>query len=130
MRANGVPDFPDPSSSGGFQIGPGVDPTSPVFQTAQAKCQKLMGGGFPAAGSTTHPTPQALAQMRTVAQCMRRHGISGFPDPTTTVPSHPPRNGVMSDRDGVILVFPDTLDMQSSAFTQAAAACGFALHNH
>jgi hypothetical protein len=66
-----------------------------------------------------------------VAQCMRRHGISNFPDPSATFPSHPPAGGgVISDRDGVILVFPDTIDEQSPLFTRAAAACGFQLTNH
>ncbi len=132
MRSNGVPNFPDPSPSGGFQLSAGIDPSSPLFTTAQAKCQKRTpGGGFPTPGSTTHPSAQALAQMVEVAQCMRRHGSSGFPDPTTSIPSKPPvGGGVISDRDGVILVFPATLDMQSPRFVQAAAACGFQLTNH
>jgi hypothetical protein len=91
----------------------------------------MPGGGFPGPGSTTHPSAQALAQMLKVAQCMRRHGISGFPDPTTSIPSNPPAGGgVISDRDGVILVFPARLDMQSPLFVRAAAACGFQLTNH
>ena len=66
-----------------------------------------------------------------VSQCMRRHGVSGFPDPTTSIPSIPPAGGgVISDRDGVIFVFPATLDVQSPLFEQAAAACGFQLTNH
>jgi hypothetical protein len=134
MRSSGVPSFPDPSAGGSFRLRAGTDPASPAFQAAQAKCQKLLpGGGFPAAGSSTHPSAQALAQMLKVAQCMRRHGIA-FPDPTTTVPSKGfaggGGGGVVSDRDGVILVLPATLDMQSPLFLHAAAACGFQLHNH
>src|ERR1700721_3143097 len=34
--------------------------------------------GLPGPGSTTHPSSQTLAYWRTVAQCMRRHGVSGF----------------------------------------------------
>jgi hypothetical protein len=70
--------------------------------------------------------------MLTVSQCMRRRGISDFPDPKTSVPSDPfgGGTGVISDINGVILVFPDTIDQQSRAFTQAAAACGFPLHKH
>jgi hypothetical protein len=37
---------------------------------------------------------------------------------------------MISDIDGVMLVFPATLDTQSPAFTRAAAACQFPLHNH
>jgi len=137
MRANGVPSFPDPSAGGGFefQSGGGIDPSSPVFKAAQAKCRKLLpSGGPPGPGSATHPSAQALTQMVKVAQCMRRHGVPDFPDPRTSVPSNPfpagSTGGVISDIDGVILVFPATLDEQSPLFTRAAAACQFPLHNH
>jgi hypothetical protein len=136
MRESGVPGFPDPDAGGGFvfQDGGGVDPSSPSFKAAQATCRKLLpNGGPPAPGSSTHPSPQALAELVKAAQCMRRHGISDFPDPRTSVPSNPfpgGGGGVISDIDGVILVFPAALDMQSPAFTRAAAACDFPLHNH
>jgi hypothetical protein len=137
MRANGVPDFPDPSPGGGgftFKTGSGVDPSSPAFNAAQAKCRKLLPGGPPGPGSTTHPSAQWVSHMVKVAQCMRRHGIADFPDPRTSVPANPFPAGsggvVISDIDGVIFVFPATLDTQSPAFTRAAAACQFPLHNH
>ena len=133
MRASGVPSFPDPKPGGGFifQAGAGIDPSSPAFKAAQAKCRELLpAGGPPGPGTATHPSAQALAQMVKVAQCMRRHGISDFPDPSTTVPSFPAGGGEISDIGGVILVFPETIDTQSPAFTQAAAACNFPLHNH
>ena len=133
MRADGVPKFPDPAAGGGFlfQAGSEIDPSSPVFKTAQAKCTKLLpGGGPPGPGTQTHPSAQALAQMVKIAECMRRHGISNFPDPTTTVPSLPVGGGVISDIDGVILVFPAAIDTQSPAFTRAATTCKFPLHNH
>jgi hypothetical protein len=132
MRGNGVPNFPDPSPGGGFmfQPGAGIDPSSPAVTAAQAKCEKLIGGGIlTAPGSTTHPSAQWLTQMVAAAQCMRRHGITDFPDPTTTVPSlH--GFGEISDIEGAIFAFPASLDTQSLEFTQAAAACGFPLHNH
>ena len=138
MRANGVPNFPDPSAGGGFvfQPGAGVDPSSPAFKAAQAKCQKFLpsGGAGLAPGATTHPSAQWLAHMVKVSGCMRRHGISDFPDPRTSVPSNPfpagSPGGVISDIQGVILVFPATIDTQSPLFTRAAKACGFPLHNH
>jgi hypothetical protein len=136
MRADGVPDFPDPQPRGGFVLpaGAGLDPSSPLVKAARAKCLKLLpGGGPPGPGTQTHPSAPALAQMVKIAQCMRRHGISQFPDPRTSVPSNPfPRGGggVISDIDGVILVFGATIDEQAPAFTRAAAACAFPLHNH
>ena len=130
MRSNGVPTFPDPRG-GGFQVS-GLDRSSPAFNAAQVKCQKFLPAG---PGSGPPPSAQALASMVKVSQCMRRHGILDFPDPQTSVPAHPfgggaGKGGVISDIDGVILVFPGTLDTQSAAFTRAAAACAFPLHNH
>ena len=132
MRANGVPVFPDPSAGGGFQFQPGsgVDPSSPAFEAAQAACRKFLPTGGLAPGTATHPSAQWLAHMVKVSECMRRHGISDFPDPTTTVPSKFPANGVISDIEGVILVFPATIDTQSALLVRAAKACGFPLHNH
>jgi len=131
MRANGVPSFPDPTAGGGlFRLPAGSDPSSPAFRTARAKCQKLMPGG--GIGSGPPPSAQTLARFLKVAQCMRERGIDQFPDPTTSVPSNPFHggDGVISDIEGVILVFPSTIDEQSPEFEQAARACAFPLHNH
>jgi hypothetical protein len=60
MRSHGLPDFPDPTSSGGgIQLsiggekGSGLNPSSPVFQAAQKACQSVMPGPkFKGSGST------------------------------------------------------------------------------
>ncbi len=134
MRSNGMSNFPDPSGSGGFRFrrGAGINPSSPAFKAAQAKCKKFQPGGGP--GSGPPPSAQVLAHWLNVAQCMRRHGVPEFPDPRTSVPSnlHPPAGAarfVVSDIEGVILVM-GSIDTQSPAFTRAAAACAFPLHNH
>ncbi len=134
MRASGVPNFPDPKAGGGFLFhgSPGLI-SSPVFKAAQAKCRKLMPGGPPGPGSTTNPSPQTLAKFLRIARCMRQHGVEDFPDPRTSVPSNPFGSGgagVISDIEGVILIFPSTIDQSSPMFTRAAAACAFPLHNH
>jgi signal transduction histidine kinase len=82
-------------------------------------------GGLPLPGSTTHPSAQTMAQWLGVAQCMRRHGISEFPDPTTSVPENIGFLGNVNDRDGAILVLPYTVNQESPAFVHAAVACGF-----
>jgi hypothetical protein len=49
MRANGIPDFPDPSAGGGISARPGGDmsPNSPVFQNAAKVCARRTGmSGF------------------------------------------------------------------------------------
>jgi hypothetical protein len=132
MRANGVPRFPDPTTEGGgFYVGSDIDRASPAFRRAQARCHTLMPGGGPP--RQTHPSAQTLARFRGIAECMRRHGVPDFPDPRTSVPPNPfgaAEGGVISDIEEVIFVFPSTIDEQAPAFTQAAAACAFPLHNH
>jgi signal transduction histidine kinase len=81
--------------------------------------------GFPGSGARTHPSAQTMAHWRTVAQCMRQHGVSGFPDPTTSAPPNIARvNGTVADREEAILVISGAI-MRSPAFAPAASACGF-----
>jgi hypothetical protein len=128
MRANGVPGFPDPSADGAFLFpATAVNRSSPAFREAQAKCRKLVPeGGPPGPGTTTHPTAQTLAKLLGIARCMRQHGVPQFPDPRTSVPINPFGSGagVITDYDGAILLFPSTLNVQSPAYSRAAAACG------
>ena len=131
MRASGVPNFPDPTPGGGFlfHTRAGLNPSSPSVEAAQAKCRHLMP---PGPGSGPPPSAQTLARFLNVARCMRQHGVDDFPDPRTSVPSNPfgsGGTGVISDIEGVILVFPSTIDQRSPVFTRAAAACAFPLHN-
>jgi hypothetical protein len=133
MRANGVPNFPDPNANGGFTFAPGsgIDLSSPAYKAAQTKCEKLMGGV--AAGTQTHPSAQWLAKMVNAAHCMRSHGVPNFPDPITTMPSPSVLggSGQISDIEGAVFVFPAaTIDTQSPIFIRAAKTCGFPLHNH
>jgi len=67
-----------------------------------------------------------MAKLRQVAQCMRRHGISNFPDPSGAAPRNPSPTiySVITDYDGVFLPLAAVIDMQSPAWEHAAAACG------
>lgn len=129
MRASGVPNFPDPGSGGGFPRRAGINLGSPLSRAAWAKCHKLLPEG---PGSGPPPSPQTLARFLKIAQCMRKNGVPDFPDPRTSAPSKPFGPGIaeLSDIEGVILVFPSTINQQSPAFTRASAACAFPLHNH
>jgi hypothetical protein len=59
MRANGIPDFPDPSGNGlrlNSSSGSDLNPRNPTFQSAQKKCAQQVGipqlaGGTPPPGS-------------------------------------------------------------------------------
>ena len=93
MRSHGVPNFPDPDSSGQLPKGDaqqfGVSTSQ--YQAAQRACQHLL----PTGGSLlqqeyqcmqNNDCPQALVQrmltaMRKLARCMRSHGMPNFPDP-------------------------------------------------
>jgi hypothetical protein len=88
MRSHGVSDFPDPTTSPGggaaIQIngGPGSDlnRNNPTFRAAKQACQSLLPGGGKQA-----PPPSAATIAAEVkwAQCLRAHGLPGFPDPNS-----------------------------------------------
>ena len=124
MRAHGLTNFPDPSPGGGINIssGSGINPASPAFQSAQTACSKRLPGGGPGARK---PSEQDKAQMLEISECMRRHGVSGFPDPTLSMPSSPVAYSAVLNRDGVVLALPKSIDAQSPAFKRAATACNF-----
>ena len=101
MRTHGVTNFPDPSAGGGIKInvGSGINPFSPAFKVAQTACRKLLPGPL---GGNQHPTAQQIASTRQISECMRQHGVTGFPDPTFTPPSSPAGYSIIEDRGGVV----------------------------
>ena len=128
MRSHGVPNFPDPGPGGGIQLdsSSGIDPQSPAFQSAQRTCAKLLPGGGPPRGPVSAARKLQLLRL---AQCMRAHGLTTFPDPTSTPPSaghgSPGRGiGLAFGSPGAFIAVPQSL-IQSPAFSQAAAVCGF-----
>jgi hypothetical protein len=118
MRAHGVPNFPDPGASREIQIT--VSPASP---SAQTSCQHLMPGGGPGSGP---PSAQAHAHLLQISECMRRHGISSFPDPRA---GSPPGNlagySLILGTGGYLLAIPSSINPASPVFKQAATACKF-----
>ena len=56
---------------------------------------------------------------------MRRHGVSGFPDPTTTPPSSPQNYSLVDGIGDIYLEVPRTINVNSPAFEQAAKICNF-----
>jgi hypothetical protein len=115
MRAHGVPDFPDPNSKGQIQIqaGPGSDlgPDSPQMKSAMRACKAL----------EPHPTAarqrQDFAEALKFAQCMRSHGVTGFPDPEP--PGSGPQTRSQKGGGGNAPQF----DPGSSQFKAAQKAC-------
>jgi hypothetical protein len=124
MRSHGVPNFPDPSGGGGIEFqGSSINPSSPAFEGAQHDCRTLLPGGGP--GSGPPATAQQKATMLHLSQCMRAHGVSGFPDPTSSPPSSPAGFSLAFGRPGAFLAIPNTIDTQSPVFKQAGKACRF-----
>ena len=123
MRSHGVPNFSDPTRvDGGEVTNIGADPESPAFEAAERSCQRLVPGGD---SSSVHASAQAMAQALKVSQCMRAHGISGFPDPVTSPPSSLTGYSVILNQNGAVIAIPSSIDMRSPRFKQAAGQCNF-----
>ena len=123
MRSHGVPNLPDSSVAGVLiPIGSDINPQSPAFKSALRVCAKLLPGGGPGSAPAS---AQRKAQALQLSECMRRHGVSGFPDPTFS--SRPPNSAASQAHgsDGVFLAIPNTINTGSPVFKQAAAACRF-----
>jgi hypothetical protein len=131
MHANGVPTFADSKTGGVGRIPVGNDLAAPAFNAAQAKCDKLVPGSGPP-GLGPPPSAETMAKLLKVAQCMRQLGVPHFLDPLASMPSNltPGGFGGLTDYEGAILVFPRRINMQSPAFTQAAAVRGGAYLSH
>jgi hypothetical protein len=124
MRSHGVPNFPDPGPEGGLNIGgTGINPFSPSFKAAQATCNKLLPGGGP---GSQQASEQQKEQLVAISECMRSHGVPGFPDPTTKPPTSPQGYSIMEGvASNLFLLVPNTINPNSPAFEQAAKACNF-----
>jgi hypothetical protein len=60
-----------------------------------------------------------------LSECMRAHGVTGFPDPTASPPASPAGFTIAFGRPGAFIAIPQTMDMRSPTFKQAAQACEF-----
>ena len=79
MRSHGVPNFPDPDSSGGIVIRKSLlEPSFNAPRSARAACVHLL----PKYALTLPPAQQEQHQRQQLAfaACMRRHGFPSFPD--------------------------------------------------
>jgi len=88
MRSHRVLNFPDPNGNGEIpkvtaqQLGV----SSSQYQTAQTACAHLL----PNSGEASQTEiAQMMSGMRGFAQCMRSHGVSNWPDPSTDRAGYP-----------------------------------------
>ena len=124
MRGHGVTNFPDPTGDGINIAGTGINPDSPAFKSAQASCSKLMPGGGPG----THASEQEIKQDTEMAECMREHGVTGFPDPIVTATPPAIDQSQYSSAEygnGIFIGVPKSINERSPAFEAAAKACNF-----
>lgn len=110
MRAHGIPNWPDPDGSGGFdktklqQLGISAPRVRAIEQrSCNYDFQNGRGQGHTITAADRSDYLEAAA-------CMRRHGFPAFPDPTF-------RN------DSVELNVPSSLDSHSAGFESAATTC-------
>jgi hypothetical protein len=117
MRSHGVPNFPDPNSSGVLpksQIAQ-LAASSPQFPAAHRACEHLLpNGGQP----TQAQAQQAWNDMRNFARCMRSHGVPNWPDPAPTSPQDP----------RPFFHLPDSMDPNAPQITTEIRACQHVLH--
>jgi hypothetical protein len=89
MRSNGVPDFPDPTTSPrDFKqaLNP-TTPRSPAFLSAATTCQHLLPTDNQKERSPAQ-TQARTAALLAFARCIRGHGFPSFPDPSSGQISH------------------------------------------
>jgi hypothetical protein len=85
MRSHGVPNFPDPASSGGIPKPAAVSALQAVSnaqaQAAETTCQHFAAGESLAGQKIQTITTQEQQDYLKAATCMRSHGITTFPEP-------------------------------------------------
>ena len=106
MRSHGAPNWPDPNSQGFFLK---TNSNAAAFQapaSAYRACVHLLPNG----GELTAAQQEIIAPLiLKLADCMRSHGITNFPDPTVNA------KGISVD--------PHSLDISSPQFHAARQAC-------
>jgi hypothetical protein len=120
MRSHSVPDFPDPSTTEtpnsfgidgyNFNLPSNLNPQSPAYESADKTCQPLIGAG----SGARHQIPAKARQAALAhAECIRKHGVPNFPDPTVSGGSQ----GITVSSGG------GGINPQSPAFQQAQKIC-------
>jgi hypothetical protein len=114
MRASGVPNFPDPDSTGGVPKQAVVSAFQAVSTShadaAQSACNHLLPAGGLGGRPVQTITPQDRQDYLKAAACMRSHGFPNFPDPKFQSTS-------------AQVNIPSSINQNSSQFTSAATIC-------
>jgi hypothetical protein len=118
MHSHGVPNFPDPqvTTTGGEvrirQMLPQGVADSPEFKDADKACRGLAPGSQNESPAQQAAQQHAHAQdLLAFAQCLRAHGLQGFPDPTA--------QGQLT----LEMIHAAGIDLQAPSVLTAAKAC-------
>ena len=85
VRSHGVPNFPDPTSSGGIpkETAQQLGVSQSQLQAAQSDCTHLLPAGGSLSGTNNQTITVAQQQYYLkAAACMRSHGVTNFPEPS------------------------------------------------
>lgn len=117
MRIHGAPTFPDPSASGGFSLNASTLDSTQV-QAAYLDCRHLLPGAGPSMSELLQQMQQAQQEQQKLlpalvkfSQCMRSHGVPGYPDPALSGQGNPAAPG------------GGPINPNSPQFQSAARAC-------
>ena len=113
MRSHGVPTFPD-SPYEQKHILSSSSAQAPAVQSAMAACSHLLPHGGQSQ-SPAHSHVQ-IAAMLAFARCLRSHGFTNFPDPTSS--------GDLTHQ----MLATAGISLQQPALVQAADACVTVTH--
>jgi hypothetical protein len=110
MRSHGVPEYPDPNSSGEL---PKITPANETqlgvsdsrFNAAASACQDLWPYQEPPPAFQRQELTDALK----FARCMRSHGVPNWPDPSTDPDSGRVRFVISVSEDGFVPQSPPIL---------------------
>ena len=121
MRSHGVPDFPDPDSSGQIpktEVVAARQANPAQFDSAAGACGHLLprGGGN---GETPAEIAQDWTQDRYFAHCMRVRGVPNWPDPSARS---------TTDTRPVFRITAVGLDGNSPQLRAKAQQCASSLH--
>ena len=114
MHSHGVNGLPNPvSSPAAFKHS--FSNTTPVYTQAMGVCQRLIPGQQNSSDGGTHSRKQ-ISGMLAFARCIRSHGFSRFPDPTS--------GGDLTHT----MLAQAGIDLHQPAVAQAADACVSVTH--
>ncbi len=118
MRSHGVPNFPDDLT---FRNVPGINSSSPAFETAQASCQRLLPVKAPPAAA---PSAQTRDKLLRLSNCLRTHGYPSMPDPRPNPPpAHSLQYNTLFGEGDYWIGIPNAINAHSSVFIRALRVC-------